>query len=112
MKILSILFLVALLASCGTKIKEYTRISELETENAQLKEELKFKWKIIFKDNMCYKEWDDNAYCSSCYWDKNKFIYLHLWEYSHTCPLCKISVSSWKTRPKSRPIRPNIRKFI
>ena len=82
----------------------------LKVEIKELKEELKFKWKVTFKDNMCYKEWDENLYCSSCYGGKNKFIHLHIWEYSNVCPICKVSVSTWK-RMKSIG-RPNMSRFM
>ena len=73
------------------EMQEKIRVQDIEIRD--LKEKLKIKGDIFFKDNACWlKKKDgseDGPYCSAC-WDKdNKLIHLHRDGDFLYCPACK-----------------------
>jgi len=69
---------------------------ELKEENANLKEKLKIKDSLVFKDN-CYYTIDeegkikDGPFCSSCWDNEGKLIHHHITNHDTVlvCPVCK-----------------------
>lgn len=73
-----------------TREQEY-KIHDLLDENKQLKQDLEIKWKIEFKNNFYYIEWDW-PYCTRCRdVDKKQVRALpsRLWSDKAKCPNCK-----------------------
>lgn len=106
------------------KIEEYRQILELnekllvfQSENIRLKEEnkilserLELTWKLEFKNNAYFKDWENQPYCSCCWESEKKLISMIIyWDYSD-CPKCKLHVNfTWvKNRDNFSPNRPKV----
>ncbi|MDD3419847.1 MAG: hypothetical protein PHE78_04515 [Candidatus Gastranaerophilales bacterium] len=85
------------------------QIFELEKENFELKQALskQQEFNMQLKDNLCWNLKEDGSkeevpYCSTCWYDKNKAIPMHVGEYYYTCKVCKNKISNGKEIPATK----------
>lgn len=75
------------------------KLQSLEEENSELKDKLKLKAKMIYKESTYWVKDNgkvDGPYCSGCFDDKRKAIRLkpvNDWPGEYTCPICKTGFS-------------------
>lgn len=67
---------------------------QLQAENAELRDQLKTRGSIDFRDNFCWLTGDDGneegPFCSACWDDRGKLVHLHKFQSYFGCHGCGV----------------------